>query len=107
MTEQDVLACPTMALPPPPITDKEANYTNVDADGKLHGLDMTCLFNSIGQCPALSVPNGMTATGLPTAIQLVGRRFDDATPLRIARALEQLCPWLPSLEKLNTTLFDA
>jgi amidase/aspartyl-tRNA(Asn)/glutamyl-tRNA(Gln) amidotransferase subunit A len=96
-----------MALPTPPITDKEADYTNVGADGKLHGLDMTCLFNSIGQCPALSVPNGLTAAGLPTAIQLVGRRFDDATPLRAARVLEQLQPWMPSLEKLNLTLIDA
>ncbi len=107
MTGQDLLACPTMALPTPPITDKEADYTNVGADGKLHGLDMTCLFNSIGQCPALSVPNGLTAAGLPTAIQLVGRRFDDATPLRAARVLEQLRPWMPSLEKLNMTLIDA
>ena len=96
-----------MALPPPPLTEKEANYTSVGADGKLHGLDMTCLFNSIGQCPALSVPNGMTAAGLPTAIQLVGRRFDDATPLRAARVLELLHPWLPSLEKLNATVIDA
>ena len=107
MTGQDLLVCPTMALPTPPITDKEADYTNVGADGKLHGLDMTCLFNSIGQCPALSVPNGLTAAGLPTAIQLVGRRFDDATPLRAARVLEQLQPWMPSLEKLNMTLIDA
>lgn len=107
MTGQDLLACPTMALPPPPLTEKEANYTSVGADGKLHGLDMTCLFNSIGQCPALSVPNGMTAAGLPTAIQLVGRRFDDASPLRAARVLEQLHPWLPSLEKLNATVIDA
>ncbi len=106
MTGQDMLACPTMALPPPPLTEKEANYTSVGADGKLHGLDMTCLFNSIGQCPALSVPNGMTATGMPTAIQLVGRRFDDATPMRAARVLEQFCPWLPSLEQLNATLID-
>ncbi|MGB2097642.1 MAG: hypothetical protein ACPHW5_07595, partial [Candidatus Puniceispirillales bacterium] len=60
-----------------------------------------CLFNSIGQCPALSVPNGFTSSGLPTAIQLIGRRFDDATPMRIAHILEIHQPWIDTLHHLN------
>ncbi len=98
----DMLACPTMALPAPPYDDKELNYTGKDADGRLHALDMTCLFNSIGQCPALSVPNGLTTSGLPTAIQLIGRRFDDATPMRVAHVLESRQPWIDTLHQLNT-----
>ena len=98
----DMLACPTMALPAPPYDDKELNYTGKDADGRLHALDMTCLFNSIGQCPALSVPNGLTMSGLPTAIQLIGRRFDDATPVRVAHVLESRQPWIDTLNQLNT-----
>jgi Asp-tRNA(Asn)/Glu-tRNA(Gln) amidotransferase A subunit family amidase len=97
-----MLACPTMALPAPPYDDKELNYTGKDADGRLHALDMTCLFNSIGQCPALSVPNGLTMSGLPTAIQLIGRRFDDATPVRVAHVLESRQPWIDTLNQLNT-----
>ena len=97
----DVLACPTMALPAPPYDDRELNYTGKDANGRLLALDMTCLFNSIGQCPALSVPNGFTSSGLPTAIQLIGRRFDDATPMRIAHILEIHQPWIDTLHHLN------
>jgi aspartyl-tRNA(Asn)/glutamyl-tRNA(Gln) amidotransferase subunit A len=59
----------------------------------MEGLDMTEFFNMTGQCPALSVPSGMTAAGLPTAIQIVGRRFDDPTVLRIGAAIEELRPW--------------
>jgi Asp-tRNA(Asn)/Glu-tRNA(Gln) amidotransferase A subunit family amidase len=57
------------------------------------GLDMTGLFNMTGQCPALSVPSGMTAAGLPTAVQVVGRRFDDPAVLRIGAAIEAHRPW--------------
>ncbi len=54
---------------------------------------MTSLFNNVAQCPALSVPSGMTAGGLPTAAQIVGRRFDDPTVLRIGKAVELHRPW--------------
>jgi len=45
------------------------------------------------QCPALSVPSGVTAEGFPTAIQIVARRFDDTTALRIGAAVEARRPW--------------
>jgi aspartyl-tRNA(Asn)/glutamyl-tRNA(Gln) amidotransferase subunit A len=43
----------------------------------------------------------MTASGLPTAIQIVGRRFDDPTVLRIAKALEAARPWADGLAELG------
>jgi aspartyl-tRNA(Asn)/glutamyl-tRNA(Gln) amidotransferase subunit A len=43
--------------------------------------------------PALVMPNGFSASGLPLSIQLVGRPFDDATVLRAAAALEAATPW--------------
>ena len=55
--------------------------------------DMTLVFNNVSQCPALSVPSGMTANGLATALQIVGRRFEDLTVLRIGAAIEKLRPW--------------
>jgi aspartyl-tRNA(Asn)/glutamyl-tRNA(Gln) amidotransferase subunit A len=43
--------------------------------------------------PAASVPCGFGDEGMPVAFQLVGRRFDDATVLRAARAYEQVHPF--------------
>ena len=43
--------------------------------------------------PALSVPAGFTANGLPTGFQLVGRPFDEARLFRAARAYERETGW--------------
>ena len=49
-------------------------------------------FNYSGQ-PAISVPAGFTASGLPVGLQIVGRRLEDALVLRAAAAFEMLRPW--------------
>jgi aspartyl-tRNA(Asn)/glutamyl-tRNA(Gln) amidotransferase subunit A len=49
-------------------------------------------FNLTGQ-PAASVPCGFTGDGLPVGLQIVGRRFADATVLQAAAAFERLRPW--------------
>jgi len=89
----DALLCPTMALPAPKIGGSDADYDYDDAEGRFHGLDMTAVFNFVSQCPVLSVPSGFTAAGLPTGLQIVGRRFDDLTVLSIGAALEIARPW--------------
>ena len=48
--------------------------------------------NLTGQ-PAASVPMGFSAGGLPLGLQIIGRRFDDATVLRAAAAYERVAPW--------------
>ena len=40
--------------------------------------------------PALAVPFGATATGLPLGVQVVGRAFDEATVLRVGLRLEEV-----------------
>jgi amidase len=40
-------------------------------------------------CPAISVPAGFTAAGLPVGIQIVGRYRDDLGVLQLAHAFEQ------------------
>ncbi len=47
----------------------------------------TMPFNVTGN-PAMSVPTGFSASGLPLSMQIVGRAFDDATVLRIGAAFE-------------------
>lgn len=44
-------------------------------------------FNQLGW-PAISIPTGLARNGLPLAMQLVGRPWDDITVLRAARAVE-------------------
>jgi Asp-tRNA(Asn)/Glu-tRNA(Gln) amidotransferase A subunit family amidase len=89
----DALLCPTMALPAPPVETRDTEFTEVDGEGRFHGLDMTALFNNVSQCPALSVPSGFTSDGLPTGLQIVGRRFEDLTVLDIGAGLEAVRPW--------------
>ncbi len=43
--------------------------------------------------PAAGVPAGMSSDGLPLAIQIMGRRFDDATVLRAAAAFQNATDW--------------
>ncbi len=52
--------------------------------------------------PGLSVPCGMSKTGLPIGLQLIGKAFDEATLLRTAYAYEQATDWhkqKPSLKE--------
>ena len=38
--------------------------------------------------PGIAVPAGLTSTGLPMGLQLIGKAFDEATLLRAALAVE-------------------
>src|SRR5712671_7659192 len=53
---------------------------------------LTMPFNVTGS-PAMSVCCGFTDAGLPLSFQIVGKRFEDATVLRVAHAYEQATPW--------------
>jgi aspartyl-tRNA(Asn)/glutamyl-tRNA(Gln) amidotransferase subunit A len=55
-------------------------------------LRFTAPWNLLG-LPAVVVPCGFTRAGLPLSIQIVGRAFDDATVLRLARAYERVTDW--------------
>ena len=48
--------------------------------------------NLIDYC-ALAVPNGMTAGGLPISLQIACRGFEEATALRIGRAIQKATQW--------------
>jgi aspartyl-tRNA(Asn)/glutamyl-tRNA(Gln) amidotransferase subunit A len=49
-------------------------------------------FNVSGH-PAVSIPCGFDADGLPVGLQIVGRRHEDHVLLQVARRFEQAHPW--------------
>lgn len=55
-------------------------------------LPLTFVFNLTGH-PAISIPAGFTAAGLPVGIQVVGRWRDDFSVLALAAAFERANPW--------------
>jgi len=65
----------------------EAFGPDPDAPLLLHA-NYTAWFNQTGQ-PAVTLPMGTSATGLPLGVQLAGRRGTDALVLGVARWLEQ------------------
>ncbi|MCH7555392.1 MAG: amidase [Proteobacteria bacterium] len=101
LTDHDALLCPTMAQPAKPVGAGDGAVSIDPDDGRFHGYDMTELFNFVSQCPAFSVPSGFTADGLPTAMQIIGRRFDDNGVLRIGAALERVRPWADKRPRLE------
>jgi aspartyl-tRNA(Asn)/glutamyl-tRNA(Gln) amidotransferase subunit A len=53
------------------------------------------------QQPAASIPCGLTKSGLPVGLQVVGPRYGDALVLRAARAFEKTHPQsMPDVAKL-------
>ncbi|MBP5855777.1 amidase [Marivibrio halodurans] len=89
--DYDVLLCPTCARPAPKVDARDAGFEQDAPDGRYAGLDLCCPFNMVSACPAASVPIG-TAEGMPVGLQIVGRRFDDSTVLRLAKSVERLYP---------------
>jgi Asp-tRNA(Asn)/Glu-tRNA(Gln) amidotransferase A subunit family amidase len=53
---------------------------------------MTAPFNIASRCPVLTVPSGFARTGVPTAVQLVARPYDDVTAFRAGAVLERVRP---------------
>ena len=88
----DLLLSPAVACAPLRIGELFATEIAGKKVGRDAGSAFTFLFNMTGQ-PAASVPCGFTKAGLPIGLQIVGRRFADATVLRASAALERLQPW--------------
>lgn len=86
----DLIATPTVARPAPPVEESGA-YTATLFAGE--GLAYhTAYWNALGN-PAVSVPIGFTADGLPLAAQLIGRPFEESRALHAADAYQRHTRW--------------
>lgn len=80
----DLLLTPTQPTLPPTV---ETRYHSPEFDRWRHAAPFTVPFNLTGQ-PAASIPCGISDTGLPIGLQIVGPRFADHLVLRASRAFE-------------------
>lgn len=89
----DLLLTPTTAARPFPAGDERpGQIAGRPLAHPIAWIAFTYPFNLTGQ-PAASVPCGFTDDGLPVGLQIIGRRFADATVLRAAAAYEAIAPW--------------
>ncbi len=92
----DLVAMPTLSRPAVPL-DQDF-FGPIEIDGRsvenirAAWYPYTMPFNLTGN-PAISLPCGFDAAGMPLAIQLVARPGEDAFLLRAAAAFERARPW--------------
>ena len=87
----DVLLVPTTPTSAFSMTDTPSSYDQYMAD------ILTIGANAIG-APAASIPCGKDKNGMPIALQVIGKGFDDETVLRVADAL---CRYNVEISALN------
>jgi len=81
--QYDVILHPTTPTTAFKLGDK------LDDPVKMYLEDICTVPVNLAGLPAISVPCGFSANGLPIGMQLVGKAFDEATILRVAHAYEQ------------------
>jgi aspartyl-tRNA(Asn)/glutamyl-tRNA(Gln) amidotransferase subunit A len=88
----DLLVAPVIPEPAPSLAHATVGplHELVTRQGRFSRF--TRPFNGLG-LPALSVPCGFSAAGLPLAFQIVGRPFDEPTVLRLGDAYQQATDW--------------
>ena len=89
LARYDVLAAPTAMNTATPI-DQEFRSRSMTSAGA--GDLMGAIGNGCG-LPAISVPSGFDADGLPTGIQFMSRAYDENVCLAIARAYQARTEW--------------
>jgi amidase/aspartyl-tRNA(Asn)/glutamyl-tRNA(Gln) amidotransferase subunit A len=92
----DLLVTPTLACLPVENADdgntvgpSQVNGESVDP---LIGWCLTYPVNFSGH-PAASIPAGLSASGLPVGLQIIGRRYADADVLTASAVFERVRPW--------------
>ncbi len=94
LVDHDVLVAPTSHRAAPTIATFTAPITSTrEAGARFFTRRSFTTPAALAGTPALAVPCGFGASGLPLSLQIIGRRFEDATVLRVGHAYEQSTDW--------------
>jgi aspartyl-tRNA(Asn)/glutamyl-tRNA(Gln) amidotransferase subunit A len=94
LATHDVLVAPTSHRAAPTIAAFTAPITSTrEAAARFFTRRSFTTPAALAGMPALAVPCGFGASGLPLSLQIIGRRFEDATVLRVGHAYEQSTDW--------------
>jgi amidase len=88
LEEWDLLLTPTLPLTAPTLLTEDASFAEVSGRTAARLCYNTMPLNLSGH-PGFSVPSGVDGEGLPTAVQIVGPHFGEATAFRAAFAVER------------------
>ena len=88
----DVLMTPVMGRTALPVRRWEGRGALATVLGMSRFYPYCVPWNHLGN-PAMSVPAGFAADGMPRAVQLIARKGDEATLLSLAAQLEAERPW--------------
>jgi aspartyl-tRNA(Asn)/glutamyl-tRNA(Gln) amidotransferase subunit A len=91
MQRFDLLVTPAVSIPA--FEARPAGSAPMNPESMLGWTPFSYPFN-LTQQPAITVPCGLTRSGLPMGLQIVGPMFGDALVLRAARAYESVMPVL-------------
>jgi aspartyl-tRNA(Asn)/glutamyl-tRNA(Gln) amidotransferase subunit A len=83
----DVLATPTTPIAAPRVEETTVQIGAVQENTRMATTRLVRAINYLGN-PALSLPCGNTATGLPVGLQLIGAPFSEPKLLQVGRAVE-------------------
>ena len=92
LEDVDLLAGPTEPVTAPPLLQQQVLAGEREI-GTIAALTQYTRPYNITGLPAISVPCGFSAEGLPIGLQLAGRPFDEETVLRAAHAYELATDW--------------
>lgn len=108
MQGYDGLLSPANVTPPKPIADdKETTHNKDELVPRLIQRRICNYPYSLANVPAMSLPMGFSAAGLPLGLQIAAKPFDEVTMLRIARAYEKRAEWRTRKPDLDQTLKQA
>lgn len=90
----DLLLTPMLSGPPLPLGSFPMDHDDLDLHWqRMNAFAPYAMLANVAGCPALSIPHGLDAAGLPLPVQIMGPMGSEALLLQGASLLQRHCPW--------------